>query len=110
MKKCDIKVGDCVLVRQKRDKLTHRCHSCITAQNKNGHSITRNVSHFKPIQIDNTGDTDDDYKCPTVITNNNDSRNVEIDVDQVEAQEYQKDVDIQYHGIQVLKRGSDVIM
>ena len=76
--KCDIKVGDCVLVRQqKRDKLTPYFSevpytvSRITAQNKNGHSITRNISHFKPIQMDNTGDTDDNYECPTVITNNN---------------------------------------
>ena len=97
MKKCDSKVGDCVLVRQqKRDKLTpyfsevpytviRRHPSRLTAQNKNGHSITRNVSHFKPIQIDNADDTDDDYECPTVTTNNNtsnDSRNNDVNVDE----------------------------
>ncbi len=83
----DIKVGDCVLVKQqKRNKLTsyfneipytvtRRHHSRITAQNKNGHTITRNISHFKPIQIDNTNDTDDDNEYPVVDTNKNNKNN-----------------------------------
>ena len=70
-KKSAIKVGDCALVRQqRRDKLTpyfnevpytvtHRHHSRITARNKNGHTVTRNVSHFKLIR-NNSGETDDD--------------------------------------------------
>ena len=60
VKKSDIKVGDRVLVKQqKQNKLTsqysevpytitNRQHSRVTARNKYGHIITRNVSHFKP--------------------------------------------------------------
>ena len=87
VKESGIKVGDCVLVRQrKRDKLTpycsdvpytvtHRHHSCITARNKDGHSITRNASLFKPIQLDNSGETDDDDDYGTDSSNNNHSNN-----------------------------------
>ena len=60
-KKSDIQVGDCVLVKQERNnKLTpnynptpyvviRREHSRVTAKSKDGHTITRNVSHFKRI-------------------------------------------------------------
>ena len=40
-------------------------------RNKNGHYITRNVSHFKPVQIDSTCETDDDNTYTNVGTNNN---------------------------------------
>ena len=80
-KKSAIKVGDCVLVRQqRRDKLTpyfnevpytvtHRHHSRITARNKNGITVTRNVSHFKLIR-NNSGETDDDDEHLTTNNNN----------------------------------------
>ena len=85
-KKSAIKVGDCVLVRQqRRDKLTpyfnevpytvtHRHHSRITARNKNGHTITRNVSHFKLIR-NNSGETDDDDEHLMTHNNNNNHNN-----------------------------------
>lgn len=71
----DIAVGDCVLVRQKRqNKLTTNFDttpyfvvatnkSQITAQNKDGHKITRNVSHFKRIpgkSVEEDTDVDDE--------------------------------------------------
>ena len=86
-KKSTIEVGDCVLVRQqRREKLTayfnevpytvtHRYHSRITARNKNGHSVTRNASHFKLIQRNNSGETDDEDEHPITHNNNNNNRN-----------------------------------
>ena len=58
---CDIKVGDCVLIKQdKQNKLTprfiekplivvHRNRSRITAKNSDKRKLTRNLSHFKRI-------------------------------------------------------------
>ena len=58
-KTSDIKIGDCVLVKQKKqNKLTPRFNktpfvvvqrnrSCVTAEDSNMRRITRNVSHFK---------------------------------------------------------------
>ena len=60
-KRSDIKIGDCVLVKQeKQNKLTPRFNktpfvvverkrSCVTAEDSNKRRITRNVSHFKRI-------------------------------------------------------------
>ena len=83
VKKSDIKVGDRVLVKQqKQNKLTsqysevpytitNRQHSRVTARNKYGHIITRNVSHFKPLQTNNKVDTDDEDDDSTVSNNDN---------------------------------------
>ncbi len=73
----NITVGDCVLVRQKRqNKLTTNFSttpyvviatnkSRITAQSKDGHKVTRNVSHFKRIPGKTLDvDTDDDDEHP----------------------------------------------
>ena len=61
-KKNEIKVGDHVLVRQERKnkltpnfnpnpyEVTSRQYSRVTARGKDGHTITRNVSHFKKYQ------------------------------------------------------------
>ena len=83
-KTSDIKVGDWVLVRQPRqNKLTPnfstipytvitKNNSQLTARNKSGHTITRNVSHFKKItrardQQDSDSDVSDvdTHKPPT---------------------------------------------
>ena len=60
-KQCDIKVGDCILIKQdKQNKLTprfnekllivvHRSKSRISAEDSDKSEITRNVSHFKRI-------------------------------------------------------------
>ena len=68
----DIKVGDQILVRQSRQNkltprfnttrytVTERNKSRVTARNWNGHTITRNVSHFKPISMQHEMDTDTD--------------------------------------------------
>ena len=86
-KKSDIKIGDSVLVRQeKRNKLTprfnpepytvtQRHNARVTARSKNGHTITRNASHFKPIPQHNSEtdeDEDDDVKTPA--SNENEDR------------------------------------
>ncbi len=76
-KESNIAVGDCVLVRQPgTNKLTpnfsetpytviKRERSRITAENKEGHRITRNISHFKKLPKEhcqlNNDDDDDDY-------------------------------------------------
>ncbi len=69
-RKSDIEIGDYVLVRlEKKKKLTANFNPEpykviketgveITAQRKNGHKITRNVSHFKKIK--KPEDTDDE--------------------------------------------------
>ena len=84
-----IKVGDCVLIKQQScDKLTPyfneapytvtiRLHSCITARNKNGHSVTRNASHFKLMTDDN-----DDDEHHTAHNNNDNGRNDETHTDE----------------------------
>ena len=68
----DIKVGDQVLVLQPRQNkltprfnttrytVTERNKSQITARSRNGYTITRNVSHFKPISMQQEMDTDID--------------------------------------------------
>ena len=68
----DIKVGDQVLVPQLRQKkltprfntmhytVTERSTSQVTARSRNGHTITRNVSNFKPILMQQEMDTDTD--------------------------------------------------
>ena len=76
----NIKIGDQVLVRQPRQNkltsrfsttrytVTERNKSQVTARSRNGHTITRNVSHFKPIliskhcEIDTDTDTEDERK------------------------------------------------
>ena len=71
---CDIKVGDCVLIKQdKQNKLTprfnekplivvHRNKSRITAENSDKRKVTRNVSHFKrfpkPSNLDSEADSE----------------------------------------------------
>ena len=96
VKESKIEVGDSVLVRQeRRNKLTanfnetpytvtYRNKSRVTAQNKDGHMITRNVSHFKQIpKPDSDTDTDDeDYTGTVTNTNidNNDNNNITHDI------------------------------
>jgi transposase InsO family protein len=78
VKTSDIRIGDCVLVRQERqNKLTSRFSttpytvttrnkSKVTARSRSGHTITRNVSHFKRIPKQYESDTDDER---TTVTN-----------------------------------------
>ena len=80
----DIKVGDSVLVRQKRsNKLSTnfnskpytviiKNNSRITVRDSNGHTITRNVSHFKriPNQQNVETDTDDENNNNKDLDNN----------------------------------------
>ncbi|CAB4005564.1 uncharacterized protein K02A2.6-like, partial [Paramuricea clavata] len=66
----DIRIGNCVLVRQERqNKLTSRFNTTpytVTTRNKSKvtarsrHTITRNVSHFKRIPKQYESDTDDE--------------------------------------------------
>ena len=88
-KQSDIKVGDSVLVRQKRNNklstnfssvpytVITKQNSTITARNNNRCTITRNVSHFKRIlkQRNAEPDTDDD-------NNNNNNSNKDLDNNQ----------------------------
>ena len=64
VKESHIAEGDCVLVRQvKNSKLTLNFKEIpykVTAQNKDGHKITRNVSHFKKMPIDCFESDDED--------------------------------------------------
>ena len=76
VKESHIAERDCVLVRQaKNNKLTpnfkeipykviKRNRSRITAENKDGHKITRNVSHFKKMPTDcfESDDEDIDFR------------------------------------------------
>ena len=88
----DIKVGDSVLVRQKRtNKLSanfsskpftdiKKNNSKITVRNSNGYTITRNVSHFKRIPNQQNVETDTDDK------NNNNTNNNTKDFDNNQTQ------------------------
>ena len=63
IKNCNLNIGDVVLVKQeKRDKFTtpfsktplvvvNRNHDMITAKHPDGHTITRNWSHFKRVRL-----------------------------------------------------------
>ena len=81
---CDIKVGDCVLIKQdKQNKLTprfnekplivvHRNKSRITAENSDKRKITRNVSHFKRIPKPSSLDSEADRERETDQQKEND--------------------------------------
>ena len=86
-RKDDIKQGDHVLVRQnKKNKLsstydptpyvvTKWQNSRVTAQSKNGHVITRNVSFFKRISKQTCIETDDDDDKRHPVTQDRTNRN-----------------------------------
>ena len=91
-KKSSIRIGDSVLIRQeKRNKLTanfnsqpytviSRKKSEITATNKHGHTVTRNVSHCKLIprtasESGSESDDSEDYSVPCKKTNTDSARN-----------------------------------
>mgnify|MGYP002804261793 CR=1 FL=1 len=87
-KKSTIRIGDSDLIRQeKRNKLTanftgqpytviSRKNGAITATNKHGYTVKRNVSHCKRIprttsESGNESDDSKDYTVPTGRTNTN---------------------------------------
>ena len=84
-KPSDLKVGDYVLVKQdQRNKLTatfsetqytvtERNNSQVTATNKQGHTVTRNVSHFKRITMPTAHDNDDTHYETGLTRNSNDN-------------------------------------
>ena len=84
-KPSDLKVGDYVLVKQDRQNkltatfsetpytLTERNNSRVTATNKQGHTVTRNVSHFKRIAMPTGHDNDDVHQETGPIRNYNDN-------------------------------------
>ena len=91
-KKSSIRIGDSFLIRQeKRNKLTANFNSqpytviskkrCeITATNKHGHTVTRNVSHCKLIprtasESGSESDDSEDYSVPSKKTNTDSARN-----------------------------------
>ena len=98
-KESSIKVGDCVLVRQeRRNKLTSNYNSepytvtyknkCeITATNKDGHTVRRNVSHCKRIPRPttsgdgNVSDDSEDYILPSRNSNSGPPENQNREVD-----------------------------
>lgn len=104
VRKSDITTGDYVLVRQERkNKLTpnfnpnpyvviNRQHSRVSARAKNGHIITRNVSHFKkmpnPEQPSSDEEEDSQPSQPNEETNDNDDNHggVQDNVDNGEDQ------------------------
>ena len=85
----NMKVGDHVLVRQPRqNKLTSRFSttrctviernkSQVTARSRNGHTITRNVSHFKPISKHSEIDTDTEDERKTDSNNQDQAQNAD---------------------------------
>ena len=98
-KESSIKVGDCVLIRQeRRNKLTSNYNSepytvtyknkCeITATNKDGHTVRRNVSHCKRIPRPTTSgdgnmsDDSEDYILPSRNSNSGPPENQNREVD-----------------------------
>ena len=98
-KESSIKVGDCVLIRQeRRNKLTSNYNSepytvtyknkCeITARNKDGHTVRRNVSHCKRIPRPTTSgdgnvpDDSEDYILPSRNSNSGPPENQNREVD-----------------------------
>ena len=98
-KESSIKVGDCVLIRQeRRNKLTSNYNSepytvtykskCeITATNKDGHTVRRNVSHCKRIPRPttsgdgNVSDDSEDYILPSRNSNSGPPENQNREVD-----------------------------
>jgi hypothetical protein len=86
-RKDEIKVGDHVLVRQNRQNklsptfdptpyvVTKRQNSRVTARNKTGHVVTRNISFFKRISKQTSIETDDDDDERRTATQNRANRN-----------------------------------
>ena len=84
-KPSDLKVGDFVLVKQDRQNkltatfsetpytVTERNNSRVTATNKQGHTVTRNVSHFKRIAMPTGHENDDVHQETGPIRNYNDN-------------------------------------
>jgi len=84
-KPSDLRVGDYVIVKQnRRNKLTstfsetpytvtERNNSKVTARNKQGHTVTRNVSHFKRITMPTAHDNDDVHYETGLIRNSNEN-------------------------------------
>jgi hypothetical protein len=77
-RKDDIQVGDHVLVRQNKLSptfdptpyvVTKRQNSRVTARNKTGHVVTRNISFFKRISKQTSIETDDDDERRTAMQN-----------------------------------------
>ena len=77
-RKDDIQVGDHVLVRQNKLSptfdptpyvVTKRQNSRVTARNKTGHVVTRNISFFKRISKQTSIETDDDNERRTAMQN-----------------------------------------
>ncbi|CAB4035882.1 Hypothetical predicted protein, partial [Paramuricea clavata] len=94
-RKGEIKVGDHVLVRQNRQNnlsptfdltpyvVTKRQNSHVTARNKTGHMVTRNISFFKRISKQTSIETDDDDDERRTATENrvnwNDNNTEQVD-------------------------------
>ena len=84
-KPSDLKVGDYVLVTQdQRNKLTatfsetpytvtERNNSQVTSTNKQGHTVTRNVSHYNRITMPRAHDNDDTHYETGLTRNSNDN-------------------------------------
>ena len=91
VKENDIKIGDHVIVKQERkNKLTpnfnpmpyvvvERKHSRVTAKARYGHTITRNVSHFKKIPDPEQTSDEDEERQPIVQANDDDENGRRID-------------------------------